>query len=119
MPSKQENLKEAPIKYSVLTGLDKNSEEHKNMFKTMCLNCVNCTNNGKEFNCFNSVVIESYKNKILSNMPDDVEIKQFELASVKLKEPTKKCKNHTLNMEAVIAEIKEFYTQNQTTIIND
>lgn len=111
MPTSKDEIKAIkPIGLSVLTGLDKSSDEYKNTFKTMCLNCTQCTNNGEGFNCFNGAVIESYKKKILSTMPDDVEVSSFELSSIKLKDPTKKCKNHVLNMEAVVNEIKEFFT---------
>lgn len=112
--SKEEKAIKTKSTLSVLTGLDKSSEEYKNLFKAMCLNCTNCTlmvtdSDVDDFRCFDKNVIDSYTKKILSTMPEDVDVKTLVIDSIKLKDPTKKCKNHVVNLKLIESEVSEVF----------
>lgn len=98
--------------YCKLTGIDLSSDGATNGFKTMCLNCKTCHYNADsdQYTCDNENVMEMGKKKILSAIPEGFEVETLVLKPMALKDPTKKCKNHQFDLEAVTEFIRDFFT---------
>lgn len=102
------------VKYDILTGADTTAQGYKSPIKKMCLNCNNfiCRPSGEsneEYFCDNENVLESGRKKILESVPEGFKISVLEMEPMQLKDPTKKCKNHSLDEDLVEEElIKQF-----------
>lgn len=84
-------------------------------FKPMCLNCVFL-----EAGCCQSpenkiAAIE----KIKANMPAGYELSSIELKPLELKDPTKKCKNYSLNVKKVKETILSILAPNYLTTVTE
>ena len=98
------------MQYCKLTGIDLRQDGATNGFKCMCLNCKSCYDGDGQFVCDNENVMEISRKKILASLPEGVEIKTLELNPMKLKDPTKKCKNHSFDIDKVVEYLEEYFT---------
>jgi hypothetical protein len=83
-------------------GLCPNAAQH---FKSMCLNCVHCECKNEHCICNNDENKQDAVNRIKASFDGGYEIKNITLEPLPLKDPTKKCKRHTINSELVISNL--------------
>lgn len=83
-------------------GICPNSNQH---FKPMCLNCEFCQEHEEHCVCLNEENREDAVNKIKASFEGGYEIKEITLEPLPLKEPTKKCKRHSVNQNSVLQAI--------------
>lgn len=97
--------------YCKLTGVDLSQDGATNGFKNMCLNCKSCRYKNEEgrYVCENENVMEMGKKKILAAIPEGFEIETLTLKPMALKDPTKKCKNHQFDLDAVTEFISDYF----------
>lgn len=81
------------------TGVCPNAAQH---FKPMCLNCVNCSQSEDGLICTNNENKNDAAQKIMQSYEGGYKITNIELSPIPLKDPTKKCKRHTLNTDALM-----------------
>lgn len=96
----------------MLTGVDLSSDGATNGFKSMCVNCKSChvDNDKDQYVCDNEKVMEVGKQKILASVPEGFEVDTLTLKPMVLKDPTKKCKNHQFDLDAVVEYISDYFT---------
>lgn len=109
--------------YDKLTGIDLSTDGANPGYKKMCLNCTFCRQDEdtvgtslESFNCINEKVLESGRHKILGAVPEGFEIKTLELGPMKLKNPTKKCPNHLLNMKLITDYLDSYFNPAANTV---
>lgn len=86
-----------------------NAELH---YKPMCLNCKFCESNSDKLICNNEENKQDAVNKIKKSFEGGYEIVDINLAPLPLKEPTRKCKRHCLNVDLLIEEIRALEQKN-------
>lgn len=98
-------------KYCKFTGADTTAEGYECPIKKMCLNCE-CvifeedSEGNRTYYCTNESVMEAGKKKILAAVPEGYEIETLTLKPMLLKNPTKKCANHTTDYGVLENELK-------------
>ena len=105
-------------KFSLFTGADKTAEGYQPPFKKMCLNCIFCAVDGNADEesggttpmiCVNEKVLEAGKKKITESLANqDFEV-LLDVRYMRLKDITKKCKQHQTNMDGLIKELEETF----------
>jgi hypothetical protein len=97
--------------YCKLTGADLTEDGAANGFKCMCVNCKSCIcDTDKGYLCKNDKVMEVGRQKILASVPEGFEVDTLTLKPMVLKDPTKKCKNHQFDLDAVVEYISDYFT---------
>jgi len=94
--------------YCKLTGVDL-SQDGANGFKCMCLNCKSCHEGDEQFVCDNDAVMQVGMKKVIEALPEGFEIESLKLKPMKLKDPTKKCKNFAFDLDKVVDFLKEYF----------
>jgi hypothetical protein len=80
-----------------------NAAQH---FKPMCFNCLHMGIDGEDCVCCNEDNKNDAIQKIISSFDGGYQITGVTLKPLPLKDPTKKCKRHTLNYDVLIEGIK-------------
>lgn len=94
--------------YCRLTGVDLSTDGASNGIKGMCLNCKSCCGD-EDFTCTNENVLAVGRNKIMESLPEGFEIDTLTLKPMKLKDPTKKCKNYSCDMDKITAFLEKWF----------
>lgn len=87
-------------------GVCPNAAQH---FKPMCLNCGYChpDENGETLICVNEENKNDATQKIMQSYEGGYKITSIELSPLPLKDPTKKCKRHSLNPTILLANLPQ------------
>ena len=85
-----------------------NAETH---YKKMCLNCVFSElllsdSEEDEYVCGNKENLNDAVEKLKENTPGGYVIENITLKPIVLKDPTKKCKRHSIDAEKILNELK-------------
>ena len=103
--------------YCKLTGIDLSKDGATNGFKSMCLNCKSChlsplqsSYEEQQYVCDNDAVMQVGMKKVIDSLPEGFEIETLKLKPMKLKDPTKKCKNHVFDLDKVVEFIQDYFT---------
>lgn len=80
-----------------------NAAQH---FKPMCINCKHMGYDNEDCVCCNEDNKNDAIQKIMSSFDGGYQITGVTLKPLPLKDPTKKCKRHTLNYDVLIEGIK-------------
>lgn len=83
----------------LVEGVCPNQVQH---IKPMCLNCVYSEEKGDSCYCVNEENKLDAIQKIKASFDGGYEITGIELQPLPLKEPSRKCKRHTLNIDRIV-----------------
>ena len=79
-----------------------NAELH---LKKMCFNCVSCSVEDDNCFCKNEDNLKDAVEAVKKNIPSGYELQNIELKPIALKDPTKKCKRWSLNLNTIVQEL--------------
>ena len=80
-------------------GVCPNMAQH---YKPMCINCIHCSVDGENCICTNEDNKADAVQKIMSSYEGGYKITNIELSPIPLKDPTKKCKRHSLASDLIL-----------------
>ena len=83
-------------------GICPNAAQH---FKPMCLNCLHCSNGEEGLICVNDENKNDAAQKIMQSYEGGYKITNIELSPIPLKDPTKKCKRHSIDMDVLMQRL--------------
>ena len=73
----------------------------------MCINCVFCKENEDLFFCENEENLTEAINKVKLSLPSGYEFQSLSLKPLPLKEPIKKCKKWSINIDLINSQLSK------------
>lgn len=87
-------------KYCKITGQERSTGNGLSI-KPMCVNCKSFTETETDCACVNKAVLEMKTNDLLKNLPEGIEVESIVLKRMVLKDPSKKCGKHELDVDGI------------------
>lgn len=86
----------------LVDGVCPNMAQH---FKPMCYNCQYVSTTDDDCLCLNEENKKDAADKIIQSYEGGYKITNIELSPIPLKDPSKKCKRHELNIDTIVQQL--------------
>ena len=78
---------------------------HAHVVEPMCLNCKYVNLGEENSTCFNENVLKKAYDKMMEALPEGFEVENLTIKPMLLKNPCKKCPNHTFDTDRLVAAV--------------